>query len=142
MLTRTAVVTCLLLFGGAAMAQSNLGDLLDKGAKKLGKEDYLAMMPFKVKYVWPNRGGEGDLVFNADGTLSGTEFHYPSRSESPAVGTWTVDDGGKWCIKKSMAVWNSKTDQCWYSFRQGDDYWGTFSDTDRAARLVQTKITR
>ncbi len=122
----------------SVQAQSTVGELLEKGGKKLMKEDYTGLVPFRVKYVWPNRGGEGDLVYAADGTLSGTEHHYPSRSDSPAIGTWTVDDGGKWCIKKSMSAWNSKTDQCWYSWRLGDDFYGAISE-DPGTRVMKVK---
>ncbi|MGP1680059.1 MAG: hypothetical protein ACTS6J_23240 [Burkholderiales bacterium] len=137
----TAVVLAVLatMLATVANAQSNLGELLDKGGSKMLKADYIALAPFRVKYVWFQGGGEGDLVYAANGTLTGTEYHYPSRSESPAVGTWTVDDSGKWCIKKNLEAWNSKTDVCWYSFRLGDEYFGTLSETDRNARVGKIK---
>ncbi len=134
-LTSGALAFLATMLATGANAQSNLGELLDKGGKKLLKADYIALAPFRVKYVWFQGGGEGDLVYAANGTLTGSEYHYPSRSESTAVGTWEVDDSGKWCIKKNLEAWNSKTDVCWYSFRLGDEYFGTLSDTDRNARV-------
>lgn len=122
-----------------ASAQSNVGDLLDKGAKKLIKDDYMAMAPFRVKYLWPQGGGEGDLVYEANGTLSGSEYHYSSRSESPATGTWQADENGKWCMKKHMAVWKSNTDMCWYTWKLGDDYYGSASDSDRNAPVRKAR---
>lgn len=138
-LTAGAVAFLAMMLATVANAQSNLGELLDKGGKKLLKADYIALAPFRVKYEWFQGGGEGDLVYAANGTLTGTEYHYPSRSESPAVGTWTADDSGKWCIKKNMAAWNSNTDRCWYTFQLGDEYFGTLSDTDRNARIGKIK---
>jgi hypothetical protein len=138
-LHKTLLAASLALLAGGASAQSNLGDLLDKGGQKMMKADYMAMAPFRIKYVWPQGGGEGDLLYNGDGTLAGSEYHYSSRSESPAVGTWTVDDNGKWCMKKSMATWNSKTDMCWYMFKAGDQYFGSASDGDRTARVARFK---
>lgn len=135
---QASVVIALGLVANLASAQSNLGELLDKGAKKMLKEDYAAMAPFRVQYLWPQGGGEGDLVYKADGTLAGTEYHWPSSSQSPAVGSWTVDDGGKWCIKKTMAAWKANTDVCWYSFRLGDDFFGGLSD-DRTAKVFKVK---
>lgn len=137
---RHAVTACLLAAAAApGLAQSNVGDLLDKGAKKLVKDDYLALAPFRLKYVWPQGGGEGDLVYVADGTLSGSEYHYSSRSESPATGTWSADETGKWCMKKHMSVWNSRTDMCWYTWKLGDDYWGSATDSDRGGRIMKIR---
>ncbi|MES2960312.1 MAG: hypothetical protein V4792_19140 [Pseudomonadota bacterium] len=130
--------TAAVLFTSSAAAQSTVGELLDKGAKKILKEDYLAMMPMRLQYQWPNRQGEGDLVFRADGSLSGSEYHYASRSESPATGTHELEDDGKWCMKKHMPVWNSRTDQCWHNYKLGDDYYGAFSD-DKGARAIKVK---
>lgn len=136
---KALILGCLLaLLQLPVWAQSNVGDLLDKGGKKLTKADYAAMVPFRVKYVWPDRGGEGDLVYQADGTLSGLESHYVSRSDSPATGVWTADEEGKWCIKKHMTAWNTRTDVCWYTFRLGDDFYGSRKD-DRDARVSKVK---
>ena len=134
--TRSLVAACFLLCGTSAYAQSNLGELLDKGGKKLGKDFYAANFPATITYVWPNKLGEGEVLFKADGTLSGTEHHYSSRSNSPAVGTWTVDDDGKWCVKKQLSAWGRNTDVCWYSFALNGVLFGAMSDTDRNANIV------
>lgn len=126
------------LVATAAGAQSNLGELLDKGGQKLSKADYAQLAPFRVKYVWFQGGGEGDILFNADGTLIGSEYHYSSRSETPATGTWTVDDTGKWCVKKTLSAWNRNTDVCWYGFKSGDQYYGTLEES-RTAKVGKIK---
>jgi hypothetical protein len=126
------------LLAAPAMAQSTVDELLDKGAKKVLKDDYLALMPVRVQYQWPNRQGEGDLVFRADGSLSGTEYHYSSRSDSTATGTHVLEDDGKWCMKKHMPVWNSRTDQCWHNYKLGEDYYAALSD-DKGARVMKVK---
>ena len=120
------------------LAQSNVGDLLDKGGKKLTKADYTAMVPLRIKYVWPIGGGEGDLLFQADGTLTGSEYHYGSRSESPATGVWSADEDGKWCSKKHMPVWNSRTDMCYYTYQVGEEFYGALKD-ERGARFFKIK---
>ncbi len=131
-----AVSLCIV--ASSAFARSTVGELLDKGASKLSKEDYAALTPFRVVYQWPNRQGEGDLLYAADGTVAGSEFHYPSRSASPATGTWTVDDGGKWCIKKFMQSWDSRTDQCWFSWKLGDDYYGSLGE-EKNTKVIKVK---
>lgn len=123
----------------SALGQSTVGELLEKGGKKLLKEDYTALVPFRVVYEWPNRQGEGDLVYAGDGTLAGSEYHNSSRSTSPATGTWGVDENGKWCMKKFMQVWNSRTDMCWYGWKLGDAYYGSLGeDKDTKAMKVKT----
>jgi hypothetical protein len=122
----------------SAAGQSTVAELLDKGGKKMLKDDYAALAPFRVVYQWPNRQGEGDLFYAADGTLSGSEYHNSSRSTSPATGTWTVDENGKWCMKKFMQLWNSRTDQCWYSWKLGDDYYASQGE-DKDTKVMKAK---
>jgi hypothetical protein len=139
---RTLLAASLLLGVATAHAQSTVGELLDKGGKKLGKDHYAAYFPATIKYVWPDKAGEGELNYKSDGTVSGTEYHYASRTTSTAVGTWTVDDNGKWCIKKHLATWNRNTDVCWYSFELEGAYFGALSDTDRNARVVPAGVKK
>jgi hypothetical protein len=135
---KLSVAVSLLMSGltAAALAQSNIGELLDKGGKKVIKADFDALLPLRVKYKWPQGGGDGDLVYAADGTLQGTESHWRSRSDSPTTGTWTFDDNGRWCIKKSLIAWNTTTDLCWYLFQAGDRYFMSQADIDRSARIA------
>jgi hypothetical protein len=136
---RAAICTVVLLGASfSAIGQSTVGELLEKGGKKLLKDDYTALAPFRVVYQWPNRQGEGDLVYLADGTLSGSEYHNSSRSTSPATGTWVADENGKWCMKKFMQLWNSRTDQCWYGWKLGDDYYSGLSE-DKDAKVMKVK---
>ena len=140
---RSLLAACLLLVFASAHAQSTVGELLDKGAKKLVKADYAALFPATFSYVWLNKEGEGDLLYKSDGTLSGIERHYASRTTSPATGTWTADDNGKWCIKKNLSAWKRDTDLCWYAFVLDGAYFGSLSDTDRSARVVSAgKVTK
>lgn len=121
-----------------AQAQSTVGELLDKGGSKLLKADYDALMPARVQYRWPNGQGEGDLVMTADGKITGTEYHFSSRSDSPAVGTWTVAEDGKVCTPKEMKAWGRRTDLCWYTFRMGSDSFMS-ATSDRDGKLLKIK---
>jgi hypothetical protein len=116
-----AGLVVLALSAGVCHAQSTVGEITDKGGALLLRADIEALMPARVQYRWPNGQGEGDLVLTADGQLSGTESHYASRSDSPAVGTWKVAEDGKLCTPKEMKAWNRKTDLCWYMLRLGGD---------------------
>lgn len=85
-------------------AQIKVGESMDQGGKNFMREAQLALAPVLCEYVWPNRQGEGDLVFKADATIEGTKDTCASRSSSPAVETWVVLDAGKQCVKKSMSA--------------------------------------
>lgn len=135
-----SLAACLLAFSAGAAAQSTLGELLDKGGKKVAKEEYLAAFPANFKYVWPNRQGEADLHYTPDGKISGSEYHYHSQSTSPATGTWTVDEVGKWCASKSFSVWNTSFNGCFFGFRLGEQYFFAASDSDRDAKLFSGKL--
>lgn len=122
----------------AASAQSTVGDLTGAGGMRLSKADLEGMMPMRVQYKWPNGQGEGDLTLSIDGQLAGTEHHYGSRSDSPAVGSWKVGDDDKLCTPKEFKAWGRKTDLCWYTFKSGDAYFMALT-TDADAKVFRIK---
>ena len=126
---------------GGAQAQSNLGELLDLGAKKILKAEYLTTLPATVYAVWPDGKGERVLTFSADGKISGNEKHYASGSTSGSVGKWTMTDSGKICTSVRFTSWQGSREECRYFFRVGSDIYITLSDTARATP-VQKQINR
>lgn len=107
----------------AANAQSNVGELLEKGGKQLTKTDWLETVPLRLQTKWPNGQGEEELLLSEDGKITGTGHHYGSRSDSPASGQWKVEEDGKVCTPKSFTAWNSSTNLCWYFFKLDDNYY-------------------
>lgn len=136
------VAVCLLLWVVSAQAQNNLGELLDKGAKKLGKNEYVAALPATFSFVWPNKQGEAELLYKLDGTLSGHERHYQSNSTSASTGTWTIDETGKWCSNKSLEAWGTTFKGCVFGFTLGDEYFFSASDSDRDSRVLAVKLKK
>lgn len=108
----------------SASAQSTVAEVLEKGGKALGKAEFAEMMPMRVQFKWPNRQGEEDLVLSVDGKISGTGHHYASRTDSPAVGQWKSEDDGKVCTPKTFTAWNSSTNNCWYFYKLGEEFFG------------------
>lgn len=131
---KSVAALVLTLCAAAVQAQSTVGELLDKGAKKLGKDDYVALFPATIFAVWPTKQGEEEVFFKPDGTLSANGRHYQSNTTSPGTGTWTVDESGKWCISKYWSTWNTSSKACWFGFVVGNEYYFSASDTDRGAR--------
>lgn len=118
--------------GLSAQAQSTVGELLQSGGRQLTKTDLLEMMPARYQGRWPNSQGEEELVFSVDGKITGTGKHYASNTESPAVGTWKVEDDGKLCTPKRFTMWGTSTDLCWYLFRLGNDLFGGLKNSSDA----------
>lgn len=109
-----------------AHAQSNVGELLEKGGALVSKDGFQALLPGRFEGQWPNRQGEEVLYFSVDGKITGKGYHYSSRSESPAEGTWTVEADGKICKPQRFTAWpNSSTNNCYYLFKLGADYYGS-----------------
>ena len=139
---------CLLVSGlvalctGAANAQSTLGEILDQGAKKITKEEWVAMLPVTTSGVWPSGTGEAALTFKPDGTISGNARHYPSGSTSSAYGTWTVDDTGKVCIDERFSSWPNTHQECSIRYRLGDQHFRIVSDPDRSAKVIKTSLSK
>jgi hypothetical protein len=131
---------CIFSLSGA-FAQSNLGDLLDLGAKKILKADYVATLPATVYAVWPDGKGERVWTFSPDGKITGNEKHYASGATSGSVGKWTMTDSGKICTSVRFTSWQGSREECRYFFRVGTDVYITLSDTARATP-VQKQINR
>jgi hypothetical protein len=139
-LVAVAVTTLACL--GTAHGQSTLGEILDKGAKKLTYEDFVAMLPATSFAAWSWGGGESKVVYKADGTFSGNALHYPSRTTSPSYGTWKVDETGKFCVDEKLPAWNQSNQDCSFRFEVGGEQFDSPSDTDRSAKLIKRKITK
>lgn len=120
--TKLVLPMVLLAVPGLAVSQSTVAELTEKGGVALTKADWQELIPLRIETQWPNRQGEEELFFSADGKISGKGYHYSSRTESPAMGSWRVEDDGKVCTPKTFTTWNSSTNLCWYFLKQGDNY--------------------
>jgi len=126
---------------GVASAQGNLGALLDMGAKKISKVEYVTSLPVTSYSVWPDGKGEEVLTYFPDGKISGTEKQYTSGATSGATGKWTMTASGKICTSVRFTSWPGTHEECRFLFRLGDDFFISMSDSARAAP-VQKQIKR
>jgi hypothetical protein len=125
-----------LLLGTSALAQTTVGELLEKGGMQTTKAEIIALMPMKTQSKWPNGQGEEELFFSVDGKITGSGYHFQSRTNSPVEGAWTVDESGKFCVPKRFTGWGSSTNLCWYAFRLGENYFGALK-TDSDSKLFK-----
>lgn len=128
----------LLVPAAGTWAQSTVADLTAQGGSVLTKAQWLDLLPLRIETQWPNRQGEEELFFSTDGKISGKGYHYSSRTESAASGAWRVEDDGKVCTPKTFVAWNNSTNQCWYFFRLGSEYFAA-QKTDADTRLGKIK---
>lgn len=129
-------------FAGSAAGQTTLGEILDKGAKKLSHGDFVAMLPATSFVVFPSGSGEAEVVYKADGTFSGSARHYGSGTTSGSYGTWKVDESGKFCVDENLPGWSKTYQDCNFRFKVGDELFDSPSDSDRNAKLNKRKITK
>jgi hypothetical protein len=132
--TRTLLAAALLA-AGSAQAQSNLGELLDLGASKLGAAEVRALGDTRVL----RQGADSDayLTLRADGTVVGMVHNKQGAGSSEAVGRWQVDANGQRCSDVELPAFGMRWQQCGYVYRVGRDIWFAPSDSDRGAALTR-----
>lgn len=121
-------------FSAAAMAQSNLGELLDMGARQIQKDELVSLLSGLTMSgeSFNNQGGTILFAYKADGTVAG-HLRTADGREFPSSGTWKVDDSGKFC--RDMARPNgSKWGDCRYFYRHADGYYAAETN-DRATKI-------
>lgn len=126
-----------LALGAGAFAQNTVGELLEKGGKQITKAEIMASMPLRIQQKWPNGQGEEELFFSVDGKITGTGSHYSSRTDSPAEGTWAVEEDGKFCTPKKFTKWGSSTNLCWYVFRLDENSFSALK-TDADTKIFKS----
>lgn len=123
-------------FVSPVFGQTTLGEILDKGAKKILKAEFVALLPASFSGVWPDGKGEVDVIFKPDGTFSGSARHYASGSISGSYGTWEMDENGKSCVVEKLPGWNTTHSGCVYRFLLGDDLYSSGSDSNRDIKVI------
>ena len=132
----------LMLMSGAVMADGKLGDILGKKPHKVTPEEWKAMLPVTETYVWFSGDVEGEatLTYKSDGTFSGTAKEYVWQTTSGSKGTWEIDPKGKICIDEKFESWGSSFKGCWFTFKVGDQYYVSLSDTDPASAIRKATL--
>ncbi len=130
------------LLATAAQAQSTVGELLEKGGRRLTKDEMQSMFPYRVKATWPNRQGEEELVLSEDGKITGSGYHFFSKTTSPAEGTWKLEEDGKLCVAKKFTEWATSTNLCWYAFELGKDHFSSLKSEPDGKLVKAGVITR
>ena len=103
--TLVIVVACsiaLFPFGGSAQQPNTVANLLDRGGKRLTRDEVAALLSGAT--VSGTQIGRPtttfEMLYKADGAASGTAFNRAgSRGDVLTVtGTWTIDADGRLCV--------------------------------------------
>ena len=137
------VAIVLSLLTGTVFAQqpATVGDVLDKGGKKLTKEELSALLTGAV--VSGTQAGTGAIyrnTLNPDGSVSGSAV----RSDGQSVGVfgkWTVNDQGQQCWDLSTGP-GSKFGTCAFYFLLDNVYYTSTSGDERTAALLVRDIKK
>lgn len=145
--TKLLLGLALLLLVPSAVAQKNLGELLDAGAKKLSVDE------FKQEVVQRSMRGQTasgevdmEIMYIPNGTIQGKiEGVRQGPMYQPVSGDWTTDAEGRVCTSMLAARGgvNFPTPlptRCQYWFKYKDDYFVADSDYDRSGKVLRRTV--
>ncbi len=127
----------------SALAQTNLGELLDMGGKKLSKQEVLGSLSGATLSGETREGAVFETEYKADGTYAGSFVSPQNKRNGNTFGKWTVDDAGKVCIDGTARLYQVYPQKsCAFYFKQGNQYYASTSHSDRAAPVSKREIKK
>jgi hypothetical protein len=127
------------------LAQTNLGELLDAGAKKLSAEEFKEEIVQRVLVgAAPSGSGKLELMYTTNGVVQGGGTYTPVfNSPQPIRGEWTTDANGRVCT--SMQIGSAAPlvvlpSRCQFWFKYDGQYFYADSDSERSARVVRRTV--
>jgi hypothetical protein len=142
--TMLPLAFALLLGAPFAVAQSNLGELLDAGAKKLSTEEFKEEVVQRVIVGPTATGGNLEVMYAHSGVIAGRGAAVPGANSvlAPISGEWTTDDNGRVCT--SMRIGSNPglmlPPRCQFWFKYTEEYFFSDSDSDRRARVFRRTV--
>jgi hypothetical protein len=129
------------LSGGIALAQNTIGELLAAGGKQLSKDEVLAKLRGSSVTGLTATGGETQIDWKEDGSVSGFIINATGRRGS-IFGTWRVDDAGKVCRDITMRFYEStQIKDCFVVYGLGDQlYFPATASSDPSAGVLKRTV--
>ena len=138
-----AAVSFMALASAPALAQTNLGELLDAGGKKLSKQEVEAALSGAALSGDMPSGATFQTDYKSDGTYSGAFTSPQNKRNGTTFGKWTVDDAGKVCTDGTIRLYENQPQKiCAFYFKSGDQYFVSTSDSDRGAGIMKRTIKK
>jgi hypothetical protein len=143
---RTAFAALLLLGTSFALAQEpkTLGELLDKGAKRLDAAELKALIPGATT-KGTTIGGRLDVEtsYEPDGTARGRFWGGHPEMPPSFQGTWNINEQGQMCIDFLAAERSiGRMKGCGWWWRLNGVYYIAGGSEDRGAVVRSRKVTR
>jgi hypothetical protein len=143
--TKLLLGLALLLLVPFAVAQNNLGELLDAGAKRLSAEEFRQEVVQRT-IVGPNTlGGRMEVMYASSGVIKGstsplnTGTTISVQGFGTIDGVWNIDDSARTCT--SMVIGKTFLPlRCQFWFKYKEDYFIADSDSDRNARVLRRTV--
>jgi hypothetical protein len=144
--TKLVLGAALLLLVPFAVAQNNLGELLDAGAKKLSAEEFRQeVVQHTVVGISP-AGVQMEVLYAPSGVIQGNSsgIGTPGAALTGSAlasidGVWNIDDSGRICT--SMVIGKIFLPlRCQFWFKYKNDYIIADSDSDRHAKVFRRTV--
>jgi len=143
--TKLLLGLALLLLVPFALAQNNLGELLDAGAKRISTEEFRQEVTHLLLVSDIPAGGHMELMYASSGVIKGVSNLMTGVPQAASMGSgqidgvWNVDDSGRICT--SMVVGKTFLPlRCQFWFKHKQDYFVADSDSDRSARVFRRAV--
>jgi hypothetical protein len=141
--TKLPVGFALLLCVPLAMAQNDLGQLLDAGAKKLSAEEFRQEVVQHVITGPTLSGGILEVIYAHSGVIEGRGYAVPGVNVLASIsGEWATDDNGRVCTTMRIGVNPGVMlpPRCQVWFKYAEQYFLSDSDSDRRARVLSRTV--
>ena len=129
-----------------AVAQNNLGELLDAGARKLSAEEFKKELVQHTIVGTTPAGTRIELMYASSGVIQGRSdaggaaVNVPTMSFiTPIDGVWNIDESGRICA--SMVIGRNLLPlrcQSWFKYKE--DYFVADSDSDRYVKVLRRSV--
>lgn len=142
---RSALFGALVLLGvslASAQEFSSLGELLDKGAKRLDAAELKALLTGATMSGMALRPGSRigfDVTYASDGKSSGRLYGLHPDTGPGMTGTWAINEQGQLC-SETVSIAFGKTSACAYFFSLNNVYYAAASN-ERSA-FVRTRTIK
>ncbi len=131
------------LTSASAVAQNNLGELLDMGGKKLSKEELTSTLSGANVSGETREGSSFQSDYKADGSYAGSFVSPQNKRNGTTYGKWTVADNGNVCLDGTIRLYEVQPQKsCVFYFKTGDQYYVSPSGSDRGASVSKRTIKK
>src|SRR5881628_1125512 len=146
--TKVSSALALLLWAPLAVAQNNLGALLDAGATRLSPEAFKEEVVQRVIVGPTGAGGEIEVMYARTGVIQGIGS-YQQLAPVHIVGVsgeWMLDDNGRVCTAMRVSGGGGTAagvmlpPRCQFWFKYNAQYFISDSDSDRSARVLRRTL--